>query len=448
VSANLPMLSGYRVLDMTQYIAGPTCTRILAEMGAEVIKVELAPSGDRSRNAGLKSNKAEYKGSSQSTFFFQHNHSKKSLALDFKHKRSQMLLRRLVSRVDVLVENFAPGVMARAGLAYDNLRKINPKLVMCSISMAGQSGPLSDMPGFDYMAAAYAGVTSVLGEPDRAPAQLPLAIGDSYAGIAAAMAIGFALLHRERTGEGQYIEGTLLDAYFHMQEVNVPRVSLRGNAYVPPRTGSLHAESCPTGVFRYRDREYVAITVLAHQWPQTLRTLEMPELADDPRFNTPAARRDHKEEMRAIIEEWLGKFPSRDAALAALAAQRVPCAPVLTLNEAMALPHVRDRGTVRRVKDRHIGEFDIPGLPVRFSRWATRTELHADLLGEHNEWVLRDIGGLSETEMRSLYEDHVLVRDPLLDGQEGRPPNAARVMRPGPRSTRPKSAKETGTRPR
>src|SRR5262249_19109731 len=311
------------------------------------------------------------------------------------------------------------GVMARAGLSYERLREENPSLIMCSISMAGQSGPLSGLPGYDYMAAAYAGVTSTVGEADRPPAQLALAMGDSYTGIAAAMAIGFALLHRERTGEGQYIESALIDSYFHMQEVNVPRVSLQGGAFVPRRAGSRHPDGGPIGVFRYRDGEYVSLMVQPHQWPQLVRALGRAELTCDDRFKTPKARRDNNEALRAIIEDWLGGFPSRDAALAALAAERVPCAPVLTLNEAMALTHGRERGTVRRVRDRHIGEFDIPGLPVRFSGWPASADLHADLLGEHNETILREVGGLSNAEIRSLYEDGVLVRDPLADEVRG-----------------------------
>src|SRR3954468_17566298 len=166
------MLTGYRVLDITQFVAGPTCTRILAEMGAEVIKVELAPYGDRSRAMGIKPRDPAQRASSRSTYYFQHNHSKKSLALDFRHPRSRELLRALVQKVDVLVENFAPGVMARAGLGWDDVHALNPRLVMCSISLAGQSGPLSNKPGYDYIGAAYAGITGLIGEPDRNPAQL------------------------------------------------------------------------------------------------------------------------------------------------------------------------------------------------------------------------------------------------------------------------------------
>jgi len=315
-----------------------------------------------------------------------------------------------------VVENFAPGVMARAGLGYDELRAIHPGLIMCSISLAGQTGPLSQKPGYDYMGAAYAGITALIGEPDRGPAQITTAIGDSATGMTAAMAVGFALLHRERTGEGQYIECSLLDTYFHMHEVNVPKASLRGASFAPRRAGSLHHDGGPTGVFRYQGEEFIAIMVMPHQWKQMVGAMGMPALADDPRFSTPRARRDNNEALKQIVEEWLGRFPSREAAVRELEQNRIPCAPVLTIHEAIAHPHLRQRGTVRRVKDRLIGEFDIPGIPVKFSRWPDgRASIRADLLGEHNEQVLRELLGLSDSDLCSLYADRVLVRDPSLD---------------------------------
>jgi CoA:oxalate CoA-transferase len=414
MSPKLPMLTGYRVLDITQFVAGPTCTRLLAEAGADVIKVELAPYGDRSRIQGIKprGKQGETRVSSQSTYFFQHNHSKRSLALAWKHPRSTEILKTLAAKADVMVENFSPGVMARAGLAYEQLSAVNPRLIMCSISLAGQTGPLSAQPGYDYIGAAYAGVTDQIGEPDGAPAQFSLAIGDVSTGVAAAMAIGFALLHRERTGEGQYIDAAILDTYFHMHEVNVPRVALRGNRFSPRRTGSQHPDGGPTGLFRCGDGSYINITALAHQWGQLAAAMGRPELADDSRFKNARTRRDNNEDIVALIEGWLAGFDTREAAIAALERHRVPCAPVLTLNEAMAHPHLRQRGTVREVSDPQLGAFAIPGLPVKFSRWPERENLRADLLGAHNEEVLKELAGLSDTEIAALYDDGVLVRDP------------------------------------
>ncbi|HWB45318.1 MAG TPA: CaiB/BaiF CoA-transferase family protein [Hyphomicrobiaceae bacterium] len=411
-AAQKPMLTGYRVLDITQFVAGPTCTRILAELGADVIKLELAPAGDRSRIQGVKA--LGDKASSQSTYFFQHNHSKRSLALQWKHPRTTEILRAMIPKMDVVVENFAPGVMARAGLGYEDLRALNPGLVMCSISVAGQSGPLSAQPGYDYIAAAYAGITDQIGEPDRGPAQFPIALGDVSTGVAAAMAVGFALLHRERTGEGQYIDAAILDTYFHMHEANVPRVALRGDKFKFRRTGSQHPDGGPTGLFRCSDGSYINITALSHQWGQLTAALGKPELVNDPRFKDARARRDNNVLIKDLIEDWLRGFPDRATAQRVLEEHRVPCAPVLTLNEAVAHEHLRTRGTVRHVSDPGIGAFAIPGPPVKFSRWPERTVLSADRLGEHNEEVLKELAGLSDAEIAGLYEEKVLVRDPAM----------------------------------
>jgi crotonobetainyl-CoA:carnitine CoA-transferase CaiB-like acyl-CoA transferase len=171
-SGNLPMLSGIKVIDMTQFVAGPTASRILAELGADVIKVELAPHGDRSRVQGVKPKQAPENAAPHSTYFFQHNHSKRGIALDFKNPRAREILKHMIEKADVFVENFSPGVMARAGFAYDELKRLNPYLVMCSITFAGQTGALSEKPGYDYIGQAYAGVTGMIGEADRSPAMV------------------------------------------------------------------------------------------------------------------------------------------------------------------------------------------------------------------------------------------------------------------------------------
>jgi len=424
----LPMLKGYRVLDITQIVAGPTCGRLLAEMGADVVKVELGPHGDRTRIGGLRPTSPEYKGASQSTYFFQHNHSKRSLALDFKNPRGLALLKKMLPRFDVLVENFSPGVMARAGLGYEELRKLHPGLVMCSISLAGQTGPLSQKPGYDYIAQAYSGVTDLIGDPHGEPALVTMAIGDMTTGWAAAMAIGFALLHRERTGEGQYVETSLLDSYMNMHEVALPRVSLRKN-YTPKRTGSQHPDGGPTGIFRCSDGSFITLATLPHQWKAFAAALDMPELLTDPRFATAALRRDNNEALKVILEGWLGRFPTREAAISRLDEMRIPVAPVLTLNEAISHPHMRERGTVRRVHDRTLGDFDIPGMPVKFSAWTTPTNLRADLLGEHNEDVLQEFLDLPPEEIEALYSQGVLVRDPRIDGPAA-PAEGAEMSKP------------------
>jgi CoA:oxalate CoA-transferase len=406
-----PMLTGYRVLDITQFVAGPTCTRIMAEMGAEVIKVELAPNGDHGRQSGLRARGDGNEDYTQSTYFAQHNHSKKSLAIDLKNLRGQDLIKKMLPKIDVLVENFAPGAIARMGLSYEIVKEINPRLIMCSISMAGQSGPLSQQPGFDYMASAYAGITSQIGEPDQGPVQVPIAMGDSATGVAAAMAVGFALLHRERTGEGQLIDCSLLDTYVQMHEDLIPRVGIRGKAALPPRSGSQHFNGGPTGVFHVGDGSYVQIMLMPYQWKRILAAMNMPELADDPRFKSPYDRRSNRSKLKDIIETWMATLSDRDAVLEALNMERVPVAPVLTIDDTIELPHLRERGTIREINDPYIGTFPIPGQPPRFSKWTYNSDLAAPLLGEHNEEILHDLLGLSLDEIKTLKDQQVLVSD-------------------------------------
>jgi CoA:oxalate CoA-transferase len=410
------MLEGYRVLDFSQFVAGPTCTRLLAEMGAEVIKIELAPHGDRVRADGLKPLDEKFKGTSHSTYYLQHNHSKLSLAIDMKNPRAKELVRSMLPKIDIVVENFAPGVIKRMGFAYEDVKKINPKIIMCSISMAGQTGQLSSKPGYDFVGQAYAGVTDGIGEEDGPPALTTMAIGDISTGVASAMAIGFALLHRERTGEGQYLDASLLDTYFHMHEKRVPLVSLRGDKFRPSRSGAIHPDGGTTGIFHYRGNEYVLLAVTPHQWPQLLRAMKMPQLGEDPRFNSARGRRDNRLELRDEIEKWLSGFATRDEAIAVLDAERVPCAPVLSINEAVKHPHLNERKTVRWVQDRQIGKVAITAVPVKFSAWPDRSDVRASLLGEDNERVLKELAGVSSEEIKKLYAEGVLVRDKTLAG--------------------------------
>jgi CoA:oxalate CoA-transferase len=406
------MLEGYRVLDFTQYVAGPTCSRLMAEMGAEVVKLELAPGGDRIRDWGLKPRTAE--PSSHSTYYMQHDHSKLSFAIDMKQPGAHELVMAMVPKFDVLIENFAPGVIKRMGFGYEDVKKVNPKIIMCSISMAGQTGPLADKPGYDLIGQAYAGITDGIGEPDRAPAVIGMAIGDVSTGVAAAMAVCAALLHRERTGEGQYLDASLTDTYFHMHEMNVPKIALAGDKVKPRRAGSQVDGPGPAGVFRYRNDEYVMILITPHQWPQMVRAMGKPELASDPRFKAARARHANRLELQAIIEQWLSSFATREAAIAAMDKERVPCAPVLTVNEAVAHPHLNERKTVRWVDDPLLGKVAIPGVPVKFSAWPDKTELRSARLGEDNERVLHEYLDLSDTRIQELYAKGVLVRDPMI----------------------------------
>ena len=399
--ASKPILDGYRIIDFTQYLAGPSATRLMAEMGAEIIKVEMAPYGDPSRAF-------PYRKQKRSAYYVQQNRGKKSLCLDLKDERSQAVVRDLIRECDVLIENYAPGVIGRLGFGWEQVRALNPKLVMCSISAFGQTGPLSHLSGFDYIAQAYAGVTSVIGEPDRPPSLPMLAIGDVTTGVHAACALGFALLDVHRTGVGQHLDISLLDCYFHQHEVNVQAYSASGGKIVPRRAGSHHYAVAPTGIFRGPEG-YIMILALLHQWPVLCKAMGREDLIKDERFKTNELRVANLPDLIALIEGWLQGFPTDAAAIAALQAVRVPVAPILTVPQAIAHPHHRARGTVRRVSDRMLGEFDIPGMPLRFSAHPDLPELQAPLLGEHNGEILTGVLGYDAARVAELESAGVLV---------------------------------------
>lgn len=395
------ILEGYRVLDLTQYIAGPTVTRLMAEMGAEVIKVEMLPFGDPTRTGGFRRDK-------RSGYYIQHNRGKKSICIDVKSEKGRKILQDLVKEVDVVLENFAPGVVGRRGLDWETVHALNPKAIMCSISAFGQTGSLSHLPGFDYIAQAYTGVTSLMGEPDAPPVIPMLAIGDVTTGVTATCAIGYALLHRERTGEGQYLDISLLDCYFHCHDMNVELVSGTGGNFVPPRAGSHHYAVAPTGVFRSKDG-YVLIMATLHHWDNLCEVIGRKELVTEERFTNPAKRIHAKDEIVEIIEEWLQAQESDVEAVRILQEAHVPVAPVLTVNEAMANPHFKERGTVRTVDDRILGEFEIPGNPLRYSAFPDPLPLEAPFLGEHNREVLTEILSYSDDEVAAM-EDEAVIR--------------------------------------
>jgi crotonobetainyl-CoA:carnitine CoA-transferase CaiB-like acyl-CoA transferase len=400
-----PILDGYKIIDFTQYLAGPTATRLMAELGADIIKVEMSPFGDPSRSFPYRSKEK------RSAYFVQQNRGKKSLCIDLKNEKSKAILTDLIKECDVLIENFAPGVIERMGFGWEAVHKINPKLVMCSISAFGQTGPLSHLPGFDYIAQAYAGVTSVIGEADSAPSLPALGIGDVTTGVHAAGALSFALIDVQRTGLGQHLDISLLDCYFHQHEVNVQAYSASKGKIMPRRAGSHHYAVAPTGIFQ-GPQGYIMILALLHQWPVLCKAMGREELTDSPQFGTNELRLENLKELIAVIEGWLQSFATDEEAIAALQAVRVPVAPVLTVPQAIDHPHHRERGTVRRINDRMLGEFDIPGMPLRFSNHPDLLPLEAPFLGEQNHEILSEWLSYSDAQINALEEEGVLSSAP------------------------------------
>jgi CoA:oxalate CoA-transferase len=271
--------------------------------------------------------------------------------------------------MDVMIENYAPGVISRMGLGYETVRALNSRIVMCSISSLGQTGPLANRPGYDTIGAAYAGVLDMSGYPDRAPVFPALGIGDVSTGVHALAAITSALLGRARTGRGQYIETSLLDCYFGYHELNVQALSASRGAIQPRRAGEHHFMVAPAGMFKGKHTYILIIGGLDRQWPAMCRAMRRPDLVDDPRFDSLAARAQNIKEVIRIVQGWVDSTADDEEVEHALEEQRVPYAPALTVEQAMNHYHLRQRRTVRTIRDRFLGEFDIPGFPMRFSEY-------------------------------------------------------------------------------
>lgn len=401
------ILEGYRVLDFTQFLAGPTTSRLMAEMGAEIIKVEMAPEGDATRAL-------PHRRKGRSGYYIQQNRGKKSVCVDMRSERGRELVKGLVKDCDVLLENFAPGVIGRLGLGYEVVKGLNPTIIMCSISAFGQTGPLAKLPGFDYIAMAVSGVMDMIGDPDQAPYFPMLGIGDVSAGVHALAAINGALLHRHRTGRGQYIDISLLDSYFHAHEINVQAYSGSGGKIVPRRAGHHHYAASPLGLFNCKDG-YLFMVVMARQWVPLCKVMGREDLADHPDYATNGKRVERRDEIVRIIENWLKDY-KRDDALKLLEDMHIPVAPVLSVPEAMAHPHLIEREVVRTIHDRGYGDLTIPGIPLRFSDFPEPLDLQAAYLGEHNREVFGGHLGLTAAELDALEAAGVLKAEPLPEG--------------------------------
>lgn len=399
------IMEGYRILDFTQFLAGPTTTRLLAEMGAEVIKVELAPAGD-------PTHMLPHRRAGRSGYYIQQNRGKKSVCVDMKSAVGKEIVYDLVRQVDVVIENFAPGAIGRLGLPWSKVQELNPRAIMCSISTFGQEGPLAGLPGYDFIGQAYAGITGMIGDRDNGPYIPIAALGDTTTGAHALAAINAALYHRATGGSGQFLDISLLDCYFHSHEMNVGAISASQGAIDPYLPGRYHQAVAPLGVYKSKDGYLILIAILG-RWKDFCAAMGRPELATDPRYVDDPARVAHHAELKVLIEDWLQSQESDAATIALLGKHHVPVAPILSIRQVMEHPHMRQRGTVRSVTDRGAGSFEMPGMPLRFSGFANDLDLQAPYLGEHNAAVLGGLLGLSAERIAGLTADGVLVAEPI-----------------------------------
>ena len=398
-----PPLRGIRVIDYSHFLAGPFLSRCLAAMGAQVIKVERPTAGDGGRAH-------PYFIDGHSGYFLQQNMGKQGLCVNVRDPRGLDLMHRLAEGADVFVENYRPGALDRLGLGYADLSARNPRLVYCSISAYGHSGPDADNPGFGLIAEAKSGAMAMIGVPGEAPPLFRIALADMYTGIHGVAAVNAALLGRATSGRGQHIDLALYDCMVSMHEYAVQCYTLSGGEEVPVQTGHDLPESTVYGVFPGRDG-YLVITAQTDAiWLRLAKLVGGDALAADTRFHGQEGRNAHREKIRAMIQAWAMGRPSVQACLDALDAAGVPSAKVQGIDDVLADPQIRARGMVIEQDHPVLGRIRMPNLPFRFSGYEPPVPEVAPAIGEHNRSIAASLGYSGE-EIASMIADGVLYQE-------------------------------------
>jgi crotonobetainyl-CoA:carnitine CoA-transferase CaiB-like acyl-CoA transferase len=397
------LLAGVKVLDFTQYLAGPAATRLLADLGADVVKIERTPDGDLGR-------KIHIVAPGISGFFLAASAGKKSVAVDIRNPQGIAIVKELVRQVDVVVENYSPGVMVKYGLDYESLKQLNPQLIMCSVSGYGQDGPYARHTSFDIIAQAQSGVMAMTGEPDGPPEYVGNYFGDPNAGIHGALAICASLFYRALHGEGQYIDVSQLESLVYLDYINFPLFMMSGGAIEPKRFGGDFFNICPYGVYKAK-KGHIVFAVAEHQWGPLVRAIGKPELETDPRYATQVARCQRRPEVRAYLESWLQTFADDETPLKILAEARVPSAPILDIPQVPQHPQIKSRQLFQDVPHPILGPTPVAKSPFHLSTAAVEIPFRAPFLGEHNEEILQSRLGYSAEQIAALYRDGVIVQD-------------------------------------
>jgi len=392
-------LAGVRVIELAHIMSGPTCGMLLADMGADVIKVEKVPGGDDSRRFGLPTIQGE------SSAFLIMNRNKRGIALDLKQEAGREALKRLLRTADVVLENYRAGTMEKLGLGYETLRALNPGLIYCEISGYGRTGPYADKPGFDLIAQGVSGLMSITGEPGRPPIKCGGPVTDINAGILAAMGVLAAYIHRLKTGEGQRVDTSLMEAGIMQTYWHTAYYLATGEAAPPMGSGNL--TSAPYQAFRTRDGWINIGAANQSNWERLLEALGAQELGDDPRFRTNADRMAHREELAELISERLQRHDTAHW-LEVLDRAGLPVGPILSIPEMLAHPQTLARGMVVETEHPRAGRVRSLGLPVKFSQTPGTVRRPAPLLGEHTYEVLQEVG-YSRAEIDALVAQGVAV---------------------------------------
>jgi crotonobetainyl-CoA:carnitine CoA-transferase CaiB-like acyl-CoA transferase len=385
-------LSRFKVVDLTRVRAGPTCARQLADWGADVIKVESVGGDD-----GLG-------GGRESPDFQNLHRNKRSMAINLKSPRGIEILKRLTAGADVLVENYRPDVKYRLGIDYETMKSVNPRLVYASISGFGETGPYRDRPGFDQIAQGMGGLMWITGLPGQGPVRAGIPIADLTAGIFAAMGVLIALLEREESGEGQWVQSSLLAAQTAMLDFQAARWLI--GKEVPPQAGNNHPTGIPTGVFKTKDGAINIASAGQAIYLRLCEALGAPHLATDPQFLKASDRLKNRDKLNALIEEITLRKTSADW-IELLNAAGVPSGPIYKMNEVFADPQVKHLGMARRVVSKRRGPMEVVGQAVSLSRtpWQLRTATPEH--GEHTDAILAEVGYTAE-EIAALRQEGIV----------------------------------------
>jgi crotonobetainyl-CoA:carnitine CoA-transferase CaiB-like acyl-CoA transferase len=381
----LPALSleGIRVVDLSRVLAGPFCGMLLSDLGADVIKVEDTGTGDESRTWPPHKD-------GESAAFLVINRNKRDMTLDLKAPEGVEAVKRLVSKADVLIENFRTGTMESYGLGYDTLSALNPRLVYCSVSAFGRSGPRKDAAGYEALMQAFSGIMSITGEPDGAPLRAGVSFLDLTTGIFCAFGIVNALLHRVHTGNGQRVDGSLLETAVTLLNYHAEGYLLTGA--IPKALGSSHPSLSPYRTFRCRDGQWIFIAGANDRfWQRLAPALGLGHMTTDPRFAVNIQRVKHRRELEAALEDAIGK-QDREPLLKVLEDAGVPATPVNTVDQVMNDPQTAARAMIERVVHPRLGEIPVVGTPVKFSRMRAGVRTAAPLLGQHTDEILGEHG--------------------------------------------------------
>jgi crotonobetainyl-CoA:carnitine CoA-transferase CaiB-like acyl-CoA transferase len=387
-----PPLAGIRVIDLTRVLAGPFCSMSLGDMGAEVIKVEEPGKGDDTRGW------PPFTGG-EATYFMSVNRNKKSLTLNMKAPEGQAILRRLIAKADVVLENFRPGTMERLGFGYDALRKLNPRLIYCAISGFGESGPESSRPGYDLIVQGESGVMDLTGFPDGPPVKVGNSVGDLVSGMAAAQGVALALLSRAKSGKGQKVEIGMLDV---MASLLTYQAGLYWNAGgKPARRGNQHPSIVPYEVFQAQDA-YMTLGVANNSlWERMCRAIGREDLAQDPRFDSEAKRVTNREALIPALNAEFGRRPAADW-LKRLDEAGVPAGRIKTVAEVCESEHLRARGMFVNVQHPKAGSVTAMGVPIRLWDTPGAASAPAPLLGQHTDEILTGLLRVPKTKVDKL----------------------------------------------